>query len=66
LEGGRWRWRRGLRNLIRIRISQGLHAYLKEHDVPHIWHVDKHAHDFQHWKKALFNFAQLVFKPEGK
>ena len=31
-----------------IRISQGVHAYLKENNVPHIWHVDEHAHDFQH------------------
>lgn len=46
-----------------IRISQGVHAYLKEKNVPHIWHVDEHAHDFQHWKKAFFNFSQLIFKP---
>jgi enterochelin esterase-like enzyme len=46
-----------------IRISQGVHAYLKENNVPHIWHVDEHAHDFQHWKKALYNFSQLIFKP---
>ena len=46
-----------------IRISQGVHAYLKEKNVPHIWHVDEHAHDFQHWKKALYNFSQLIFKP---
>ena len=46
-----------------IRISQDLHAYLKEKNVPHIWHVDDHAHDFQHWKKGLYNFAQLIFKP---
>src|SRR5437762_1557451 len=46
-----------------IRISQGVHGYLKEKDVPHIWHVDEHAHDFQHWKKALYNFSQLIFKP---
>jgi enterochelin esterase-like enzyme len=49
-----------------IRISQGVHAYLKEKNVPHIWHVDDHAHDFQHWKKGLYNFAQLVFKPANK
>jgi len=49
-----------------IRISQGVHAYLKEKEVPHIWHVDEHAHDFLHWKKALFHFAQLTFKPETK
>jgi len=46
-----------------IRISQGFHAYLKEKDVPHIWHVDEHAHDFQHWKKSLYHFSQLIFKP---
>ena len=44
-----------------IRISQGVHAYLKEKSVPHIWHVDDHAHDFQHWKKGLYNFAELIF-----
>ena len=46
-----------------IRISQGVHGYLKEKNVPHIWHVDDHAHDFNHWKKALYNFSQLIFKP---
>ena len=45
-----------------IRISQGVHAYLKGKNVPHIWHVDEHAHDFQHWKKALYQFSQLVFR----
>jgi enterochelin esterase-like enzyme len=49
-----------------IRISQGVHAYLKEKEVPHIWHVDEHAHDFQHWKKALFHFAQLIFQHPSK
>ncbi len=49
-----------------IRISQGVHGYLKEKNVPHIWHVDEHAHDFQHWKKALYNFSQLIFKPTTK
>jgi len=49
-----------------IRISQGVHAYLKEREIPHIWHVDEHAHDFQHWKKALYNFSQLIFKPTTK
>lgn len=48
-----------------IRVSQGVHAYLKEHQVPHIWHVDEHAHDFQHWRKALYQFAQLAFQPSA-
>jgi len=46
-----------------IRISQAVHAYLKEKNVPHVWHVDDHAHDFQHWKKGLYHFSQLIFKP---
>jgi enterochelin esterase-like enzyme len=49
-----------------IRISQGVHGYLKEKNVPHIWHVDDHAHDFQHWKKALYQFSQLIFQPATK
>ena len=48
-----------------IRISQGVHSYLKEKGVPHVWHVDEHAHDFQHWKKGLFQFSQRIFKPAG-
>lgn len=49
-----------------IRISQGVHAYLKEKSVPHVWHVDEHAHDFQHWKNGLYNFSQLIFKAPAK
>lgn len=44
--------------------SQRVHNYLKEHNVPHIWHVDDHAHDFQHWRAGLYNFSQLLFKPQ--
>jgi enterochelin esterase-like enzyme len=49
-----------------IRIGQNVHAYLKEKNVPHIWHVDQHAHDFEHWKNALYQFSQLIFKPTEK
>jgi enterochelin esterase-like enzyme len=45
-----------------IRISQGMHAYLKENKVPHIWHVDSHGHDGQEWSKNLYLFAQQLFK----
>ena len=43
-------------------ISQGLHAYLKQHDVPHVWHVDGHAHDKEHWRSALHGFVQRLFR----
>jgi len=45
-----------------IRISQGIHAYLKEKGVAHLWQVDEHAHDFKHWKNSLYHFSQLIFK----
>jgi len=45
-----------------IRISQGVHAYLKEKNVPHIWHVDGNAHDPTHWRNSLWYFAQLIFQ----
>ncbi|MEK7951761.1 alpha/beta hydrolase [Luteolibacter soli] len=44
-----------------FRISKGVHVYLKEHDVPHLWHVDDHGHDPAHWASALYHFSQLVF-----
>jgi enterochelin esterase-like enzyme len=45
-----------------IRISQGVHAYLKEYEVTHVWHVDSHGHDPTHWSKNLYLFAQRIFK----
>jgi enterochelin esterase-like enzyme len=45
-----------------IRISQGVHAYLKEKNVPHIWHVDGNAHDMPEWKNNLYLFSQRLFK----
>jgi enterochelin esterase-like enzyme len=45
-----------------IRISQGVHAYLKEKGVPHVWHVDGNGHDPTHWKNSLYHFAQHLFK----
>lgn len=45
-----------------IRISQGVHSYLKEQDVPHIWHVDSHGHDAETWSKNLYYYVQHLFK----
>ena len=45
-----------------INISQGIHAYLKEKKVAHIWHVDSGAHTFPVWKNDLYLFAQEIFK----
>ena len=43
-----------------IRISQGVHARLKEQGVPHVWHITEHAHDAPEWKQALYWFAQKL------
>lgn len=43
-------------------ISQALHGYLNEHDVPHIWNVDGHGHDATHWRNNLYHFAQRIFR----
>jgi enterochelin esterase-like enzyme len=45
-----------------IRISQNVHAYLKEKDVPHVWNVDSHAHDPTHWRNNLYYFLQRLFR----
>ena len=45
-----------------IRISQGVHNYLKEKSVPHVWHVDGNAHDTTEWQNNLYLFSQRIFK----
>jgi enterochelin esterase-like enzyme len=45
-----------------IGISQGMHAFLKEKEIPHVWHVPSHGHDAAQWKQDLYYFAQKVFK----
>ena len=45
-----------------IRISQGVHAYLKDKTVPHVWHVDGHAHDPTEWKNNLYLFSERIFR----
>ncbi len=45
-----------------ISISQGMHAYLKEKGVPHIWHVDGNGHDATHWRNSLYYFSQQIFR----
>jgi len=45
-----------------IGISQGMHVFLKEKGVPHIWNVDANGHDATHWRNNLWLFAQHLFK----
>jgi len=43
-------------------ISQRTHVYLRDNQVPHIWHVDSGAHDFKVWSNDLYHFAQRIFR----
>jgi len=45
-----------------IRISQGVHAYLKRKGVPHLWNVDNNGHNTPEWKSQFFHFSQRVFR----
>jgi len=45
-----------------INYSQGVHRYLREHGVPHVWNVDDHGHDGHTWANNLYWFAQRLFR----
>ena len=45
-----------------ISFSQRTHAYLKEKNVPHLWHLDSGGHDFTVWRNDLYHFAQRIFQ----
>ncbi len=49
-----------------INVSQGVHRYLKQNDVPHVWNVDGYGHDRDSWAENLYHFAQLVFQKPQK
>ncbi|GEP91274.1 hypothetical protein SAMN05660909_03403 [Chitinophaga terrae (ex Kim and Jung 2007)] len=44
------------------RVSEKVHLYLAEKDIPHVWSVDSHAHDNIEWDNNLYRFAQRLFK----
>lgn len=43
-----------------IGISQGMHTWLADKKVPHVWHVTDHNHDAEEWKQALYWFVQKL------
>ena len=45
-----------------ISVSQGVHKYLKENEIQHIWHITEHGHDTPEWTQALYHFSQKVFQ----
>jgi enterochelin esterase-like enzyme len=47
-----------------LRVSQGVHNYLKEKGVPHVWTVDGNGHDTTEMSNNLYHFAQRIFNKE--
>ena len=45
-----------------FRVSKGVHDYLTEKGVPHIWRVDTNGHDTGEMSNSLYLFAQRLFK----
>ena len=45
-----------------ISVSQGVHVYLKQQNIPHIWNVDDHIHDRETWASNLYYFVQRIFR----
>lgn len=45
-----------------MNVSQGVHRWLKENDVPHVWHVDATGHDSTHWRNNFYHFARRAFQ----
>jgi enterochelin esterase-like enzyme len=45
-----------------MRVSKGVHDYLQEKRVPHVWRVDTHGHDTAEMSNSLYHFAQLLFR----
>ena len=45
-----------------MRVSRGVHDYLKASGVPHVWRVDDNGHDPTEWRNNLYHFVQHVFR----
>jgi enterochelin esterase-like enzyme len=45
-----------------MRINQGVHNYLQEKGVPHVWRVDGNGHDTAEMSNNLYHLVQRIFK----
>jgi len=45
-------------------VSQRVHQYLSEKNIPHVFNVDGHAHDNFEWDNNLYWFSQRIFTSE--
>jgi enterochelin esterase-like enzyme len=47
-----------------LHVSERTAAYLIKNDIRHVYYKAPGKHDFQVWKKDLYNFSQLLFNTE--
>ncbi len=45
-----------------IKVSQGVHRYLKDQGIAHVWNVDAHGHERESWAENLYHFSQRIFR----
>lgn len=45
-----------------MRINQGVHNYLQEKGVSHVWRLDGNAHDTAEMSNNLYHYVQRIFK----
>ena len=46
-----------------LTIGKGLHDYLAERQVPHVWHIDAGGgHTIPVWKNDFYILATLLFR----
>jgi len=44
-----------------LQVSERTASFLVENNIPHVYYKAPGKHDFQVWKKDLYNFSQLIF-----
>jgi enterochelin esterase-like enzyme len=49
-----------------LNISEGVHEYCVQENIPHTWYLNSGKHDFVFWKDCLYKFLQEIFKPAKK
>lgn len=43
-------------------VAKGVHDYMTQKNVPHVWYSAPGYHDMTFWKDGLYQFSQLIFK----
>jgi enterochelin esterase-like enzyme len=46
-----------------LNVSESVHEYCVQENIPHTWYLNSGGHDFVFWKDCLYIFLQEIFKP---